>query len=56
MLGLIKEDEDLVNNIWMSDEAHFHLCGFVNKQNFRYWSQANPSSTSRKASPFPNKK
>ena len=22
----------------MSDEAHFHLSGFVNKQNFRYWS------------------
>jgi len=41
-LDLIGEDEDLVNNIWMSDEAHFHVSGFVNKQNFRYWSQANP--------------
>jgi len=41
MLDLIGEDEDLVNNIWMSDEAHFHVSGFVNKQNFRYWSQAN---------------
>jgi hypothetical protein len=26
----------------MSDEAHFRLCGFVNKQNFRYWSATNP--------------
>lgn len=26
----------------MSDEAHFHLDGYVNKQNFRYWSNANP--------------
>jgi len=26
----------------MSDEAHFHLSGFVNKQNFRYWSATNP--------------
>ena len=35
MLDLINEDEDLVNNIWVSDEAHFHVSGFVNKQNFR---------------------
>jgi hypothetical protein len=26
----------------LSEEAHFYLSGFVNKQNFRYWSQANP--------------
>jgi len=26
----------------MSDEAHFYLHGTVNKQNFRYWSAANP--------------
>ena len=25
-----------------SDEAHFHLSGMVNKQNFQYWSQNNP--------------
>jgi transposase len=24
------------------DEAHFHLSGAVNKQNFRYWSNSNP--------------
>ena len=27
-----------------SDEAHFHLCGTVNKQNFRYWAESNPRS------------
>jgi len=27
----------------MSDEAHFPLSGFVNKQNFRYWSATNPT-------------
>jgi len=26
----------------MGDEAHFHLHSTVNKQNFRYWSAANP--------------
>jgi hypothetical protein len=26
----------------MTDEAHFHLNGTVNKQNFRYWSDHNP--------------
>jgi len=25
-----------------SDEAHFHLNGAVNKQNFRYWAERNP--------------
>ena len=26
----------------MPDEAHFHLNGFINKQNFRYWIHTNP--------------
>jgi hypothetical protein len=26
----------------MSDEAHFHLSGYVKKQNFRYWANINP--------------
>lgn len=41
-LGMVEENEELVHNLWMSDEAHFHLSGFVNKQNFRYWSDQNP--------------
>lgn len=30
------------DNILFSDEAHFHLNGFVNRQNCRYWSKENP--------------
>lgn len=42
MLDMMNDNPDLVNNLWMSDEAHFHLSGFVNKQNFRYWAPENP--------------
>ena len=45
-LRLINENQELVNNLLMSNEAHFHLSGFVNKQNFRYWSATNPHRTS----------
>jgi len=40
MLGLYEENEDLM--LLMSDEAHFHLNGSVNKQNCRYWAAENP--------------
>lgn len=39
---------DLLRNVprtdvmLFTDEAHFHLSGTVNKQNFRYWSEHNP--------------
>ena len=39
---ILTENPDLPNKLLMSDEAHFHLHGTVNKQNFRYWSYANP--------------
>lgn len=42
LLAKMNDDNEFVNNLWMSDEAHFHLNGYVNKQNFRYWSQKNP--------------
>lgn len=28
--------------VFYSDEAHFHLSGYVNKQNMRYWAANNP--------------
>jgi hypothetical protein len=41
-LQLINQNQDVVGNLLMSDEAYFHLSGFVKKQNFRYWSATNP--------------
>lgn len=29
------------STFFCSDEAHFHLSGTVNKQNFRYWTASN---------------
>ena len=42
MSGLLRENPDILNNLLMTDEAHFHLSGFVNKQNTRYWPPVNP--------------
>ncbi|GBM61701.1 hypothetical protein AVEN_57131-1 [Araneus ventricosus] len=43
--------EDILQNVPLDlillsgDEAHFHLSGCVNKQNFRYWAPNNPRQT-----------
>ncbi|XP_060863526.1 uncharacterized protein LOC132940116 [Metopolophium dirhodum] len=38
-------EENFVKNIIFSDEAHFHLSEFVNKQNCRIWGNENPRVT-----------
>jgi hypothetical protein len=32
---------DMPDNILMSEEAHFHLHGAINMQNFQYWATEN---------------
>ena len=39
---LYAENNEFLKNLIMSDEAHFHLNGNVNKQNMRFWGTANP--------------
>ncbi|XP_045504404.1 uncharacterized protein LOC123701036 [Colias croceus] len=36
------EKFDDYQNIFFSDEAHFHLDGYVNRQNCRFWGNTNP--------------
>ena len=36
------EATDFLHKITFSDEANFHLCGSVNRHNFRYWAPTNP--------------
>lgn len=38
IIDLMDEEKMLI----MRDEAHFNLDGYVNKQNFCYWSATNP--------------
>lgn len=37
-----REHDGFMHNLIMSDEAHFHLNGFINKQNCRFWGTENP--------------
>lgn len=37
-----QENPNFIHNLVMSDEAHFQLNGFVNKQNCRIWATENP--------------
>lgn len=42
VLNHLQVDADFGNKIIFSDEAHFELNGFVNKQNCRIWGDSNP--------------
>ena len=37
-----KNEPEFHRKIIMGDEAHFHLGGYVNKQNCRIWGSENP--------------
>ncbi len=41
LLELADQHHAFITNLMMTDEAHFHLSGFVNKQNCRFWASEN---------------
>jgi len=41
LLEMLNADR-VFSTFLMTDEAHFHLSGYVNKQNYRYWAPENP--------------
>jgi hypothetical protein len=47
-LDIVNNDEGVLDVLIMSDEAHFHLSSYINKQNFRYWSNNNPIQLHKK--------
>ena len=48
-LGMWRRDPAIVDNLLMTDEAHFLLSGSVNKQNCRFWGTENPRKLHQKA-------
>jgi hypothetical protein len=36
-----ENNEVWFNNVWFSDEAHFHLDGVINKQSVQFWASEN---------------
>ena len=38
----MEEDDHWINNVWFSDEAHFHLDSYVNSKNCVFWGTGSP--------------
>ena len=38
----MEENEEWIDNGWFSDEAHFHLNGYINSNNNVYWGTSPP--------------
>ena len=55
LLGLINRNFTMLNRILFADEAHFHLSGYVNKQNFRYWDASKPKEAIRERAQYPDR-
>ncbi len=42
ILEMVRNKEIDPKKIWFTDEVHFQLDGYVNKQNYRHWGTQNP--------------
>lgn len=41
-MGRLEADRNRLGNLFFTDEAHFHLCGGVNRQDWIMWADENP--------------
>lgn len=48
LINLMQKDDFVSKNI-LSDEAHFDLSGYVNKQNLHFWGTRNPHEIQEKS-------
>lgn len=53
-LQLISTNDNVIPNLWFSDEAHFYLDGYTNKQNMRMWEQHQIAGNFRQKPLHPN--
>ena len=44
VFGKTESGDQFLQKIHMTNECHTHLCGKVNKENYRYWSTTSPSN------------
>lgn len=55
MCNRIRNHTNYVKNICFSDECSFSLCGSVNRQNVRYWSDTNPRMIREEHTQYPQR-
>jgi hypothetical protein len=39
---MMEAEGNLIADVWFTDEAHFHLSGVANRQDYRYWGSEKP--------------
>ena len=44
----MEADDQWIEDVWFTDEAHFYLNGLVNKQNYRFWGSEKPEYTAER--------
>ena len=44
----LEANAEWINDVWFTDEAHFHLNGVVNRQNYRYWGSEKPDEVAER--------
>ena len=49
LMGIVDSDAGVLDRLIMSDEVNFRLSRYINKQNYRHWSDQQPRDVLGKA-------